>query len=412
MPVDPQETLSEPVPRFCRRSAETKPAPLGMRSRNPRAQRRLRPSTLTSCCTFLIGVSVPTSFGEASAKCFRILRGERTRFRAGVTDCTLQRSLLKSALFSSTRMSPTLVIGYTALKVAVAVMFILNELALVANPWILIPSHCRDSANSAEFNSTALTATIYPVSEALWSCFWIGLGWGESWIAVMHFPVLSLCASEYVAAFLRGQATTQSQHSEDPHMTEDKGKSEHSKQQVRTRRSDVPELVLFLPIQAAAATNSALVLLLVEICFDPESYQSSARLGLAWFSVSVYLGCRFADFRICRLLRKYPPEGETWLSRVKAALPYAIILLVIRTSIRLLLDNPNPLAVLLKLQTRPEPHPWAVNGIAWLGQSWLFTWSDFLPTPVTRWALPMVSALLCVGSAYLAGAQTGQGQSG
>lgn len=300
-------------------------------------------------------------------------------------------------------MPPATILTFMALEATVTTTVLLNEIAILTSPWIILPSKPPNLANAASAPSPAWMALAYAVSEALWSTFWTALDIGEPWIMVMNLPPQHLWATELTLVALRHVLRDRSQTVTSlPSSTKDsmEGISPSPDQSTNSTPSISVFFIWALPLQVVAATNSSLTSLMEEMHRDPEKYHAPVLLWLTWLGMTIYLGCRFADFRICRGTFKSIPWSHCSMDVCSSALPYVLLLFICKTAMRILLGQQNPFMVFTRYDQPPVAPLWAVNGMNWLRsvEASMPTMPYQIPAPV-RWIISIAG--LCMARHFL-----------
>lgn len=290
-------------------------------------------------------------------------------------------------------------LAYLTLKASVTFTVLLNELAVLTSPWIIVPSRAPDAARAALCPAPMWTALAYAVSEPVWTILWTAIGWLDPWITVLQLPALNLWAAEFTLAGLR-QMLRDERQSNSPslkHLDSTFDDDGAPKKPTEAPASSMHVLAaLIIPLEGTAAVNSALASLMEELYRDPEKYRAPLHLGLTSLGMVLYILCHFGDWRLCvHTFRTIPWSPRAW-NVTKSALPYAIVLVGGKTVTRLLLSLPNPFAVVVGLATSPSAQPWATHLVGELGKYWSMIPAFNVPWPYS-WILFAMNLCLQAG---------------
>lgn len=277
-------------------------------------------------------------------------------------------------------------VAFTALRITVFALVYLNEFLLLTSPWIIIPSHPPDAAAAATCPSTLFTTLTYAVSETVWAKLWPTFGWYEPWIIVLQLPPLFIWMAfaldvGFSSAVIKRRQLLNAHQDPREKATETDGATQ---QQQESYASSLDlfcavHIPLQLALQAIAATNASLVGLVEDLGSNPDKYRAPGILGLTWFGLVIYLGCRWGDSLLCRSLFKAPSPKRSLGDICRAAVPYAVLQLACEASLRALLGREDVTASLAQLASVLRPSGTILHGLGWLNGA-IDAFSVFLGT--------------------------------
>lgn len=275
-------------------------------------------------------------------------------------------------------MAAAIDVAFLAARATVTLIVLLNELAIVSSAWIILPSS-RSSDDPMDWSLlTVMTTLVYAISEPVFSALWTAFNRDDAWIAVLNLPPQYSLVAVFVS---NGLARVVNSQGSDPDAIDDEASSppdgsEEETERVQQQqpgiapREDIVVMfsLILAPLQMAAATNPTVGLLMEELYADPEKYKTPLLLVFTWLAVVSYSAVRFGDFLIYTRRSQLPTKRTPLRNICKAGLPYAVLLFGVKAMVRVLLDRPNPVAVVLELQSPAEPQQWAEEILRWLGK--------------------------------------------
>lgn len=273
-------------------------------------------------------------------------------------------------------MAAALDAAFLAARATVTSIVLLNELAIVSSAWIILPSKRHGPMG---FSPLAfLTTLVYAISEPIYSVLWTAFNRNDAWIAVLNLPPQYSLVAVFVSNGLERVVNSRSsdpnaivaEASHPPDGSEEETERLRQRQPGIVSREDIVVMfsLMFVPLQMAAAVNPAVGFLMEELYTDPEKYKAPFHLAFTWLAIVSYTAVRYGDFLIYTRKSQSPAQRTPLQGVCRAGLPYAVLLFGVKAMVRALLDQPNPVAVILELQTRADSQSWVEGVHRWFGK--------------------------------------------
>ena len=203
----------------------------------------------------------------------------------------------------------------------------LNELTTCLNPWIITPSAASHDSFTAGDLHPAITTVVYAVLEPL-SLRLIQYSAIRPWILLLALSPVHLWWSSLLLDTHHWYAVAQKNHS----VTLETHKVDISSKQ-KLKKPPPLALSLLLPVFTSALVNVAL-LLYTQSLQAPSLRQEPFIRYLAPFAILIYLGCRFADYKICIRTGRGLSLGHLEIGIFLSAFLYQTLLFAFRAFIR------------------------------------------------------------------------------
>lgn len=233
-------------------------------------------------------------------------------------------------------------IACMVLRVITTGIVLLNEVALVAAPWIVAPS--ASSTFATPFPNPLILSLAYACLEPLLVALIARLGvdpWIDLLVSVQHVGVAQLPV-EYVLHLNRmhtraisGTAATSDYKPKD----QSEAEQNSNKSKLVWRPTPVGLVAIILPIVSVAGSNAAFVLFAADIEYQLACDARALMMGMSYFALICYLGSRFGDYLITLAASKTAVWQRQSTESLSMQFSYLALVLFVKMTIRVLLGH-------------------------------------------------------------------------
>lgn len=263
-------------------------------------------------------------------------------------------------------------------------MATLNEVMLIATPWIIATSPSRET--TIPFPSPVWTSLAYACVEPLYAELIAKTGF-PPWIylpSAAHHLLACQWTKEYLKYLGRSQNAVKPPQI-DTSTFKDRDDDLELQPTAHERQTPWrPEWQAFIatmyPLNSAAASNAALLVFAANLKDLLIGENPGITLGLSYFGMVLYFGSRFEDLNMTWLTKKIPLWRRQPLQDLKLQLGHLALLVLVKISVRKILHH-DPFPVLQIMGSRGMHPSLAKEMPSWLAAciAWEPPWPRWMP---------------------------------